>query len=105
METKIIEATADYTGGGIYIYNGKLSDGNYFIACNDWNFIVIANADTSTEEARYPEFYDKHEIKTLTDEEYKTFYKLVLNNIIKVKPKGNYCIGDLKEELNRFDRS
>ena len=36
---KIANATAIYTGGGIYIYHGKVENGNYFRACDEWECI------------------------------------------------------------------
>lgn len=57
---KILSAEAVYTGGGIYIYYGKLSDGTYFRACDDWDWIEICDYDTSVEDADYEEFYEEH---------------------------------------------
>ena len=51
--------------GGIYIYYGRLTDGNYFRACDGWDFIEICNEDTSVEEADYNEFYEKYSIGRL----------------------------------------
>lgn len=89
-------ATAIYTGGGIYIYYGELTNGNYFRAGDGEDFIEICDADTSTDEADYTEFYDKHRIETLVDDQYKTFWNEMLDWIINNTPKGNYCLSELE---------
>lgn len=95
MKREIINATAEYTGGGIYIYYGQLSDGNWFRAGDCEDFIEICNADTSTEEADYGEFYEKHKVETLVDEEYKTFWNEMLIWILHYEPEGNYSADEL----------
>ena len=95
----ISSATAEYTGGGIYVYYGKLVDGNYFRACDDWEWIEICNADTSAEEADYQEFYDEHSIECLTGKEYEAFWNDMLRKILKEKPAGNYMESELEKRL------
>lgn len=99
MKREIVEATAIYTGGNIYIYYGRLSDGNYFKACDDFDFIEICDSDTSIEEADYQEFYEKHSVETLTKEEYKMFWNEMLLWILHNAPKGNYVFSELEERL------
>lgn len=95
----IVSATAEYTGGGMYIYHGKLSDGNYFRTCDDWESIEITNSDASVEAADYQEFYDEHIVETVIGEDYKTFWNTMLNKIIIEKPKGNYDVRELEDRL------
>ena len=95
----ITTATAIYTGGGIYIYYGKLTDGNYFRACDDWKWIEICNSDTSTEEADYYEFYEEHSIDCLTGKEYEEFWNRMLKKIIEERPVGNYQEYELEKRL------
>ena len=96
-------ATAEYTGGGIYIYYGQLKDGNYFRGCDDWDSIEICSKDTGTEEAEHIDFYDAYSIKSLTGQEYKTFFHKMLLWILKNKPKGNYCGEELERRLQKED--
>lgn len=99
MKREIKNATADYTGGNIYIYYGQLSDGNWFRATDGEEFIEICDSDTSVEEADYCEFYEEHSIKTLTDEEYKTFWNEMLLWIIHNAPEGNYIPDELEKRI------
>ncbi len=95
----IQSATAIYTGGGIFIYYGRLQDGTFFRAVDDWDCIEICNADTSTEEADYQEFYEEHRIKTLNGEDYKAFWDEMLHWIIQNMPEGNYTLCDMLKRL------
>ena len=92
-------ATAQYTGGGIYIYYGKLDNGLFFRACDDWDSIEICNADTGTEEADYSEFYEVHTIDSITGTEYVSFWNNMLYFILKNRPAGNYQEYELEKRL------
>ena len=99
VDTRIEHAMATYTGGGLYIYYGKLLDGNYFIAYDDWECIEICSVDTNCEESGYAEFYEKYRVEMLVGKEYEVFWNEMLLWIIKNEPKGNYLDGDLKDRL------
>ena len=99
MKREIKNATAIYTGGGIYIYYGQLTDGNWFRATDDWEGVEICNADTSVEEADYPEFYEEHSIECIGGDEYKTFWNEMLLWIIHNAPEGNYQADELENRM------
>ena len=99
MKKEIKNATAIYTGGGLYIYYGQLSDGNWFRAYDEWECIEICDSDTSAEEADYYEFYEEHTIETLVNDEYKEFWDNMLLWIIHNKPEGNYQGDDLERRM------
>ena len=101
---EIKNATAIYTGGGLYIYYGKLSDGNWFRAYDEWECIEICNADTSSEDADYNEFYEEHGIETLVKDDYKTFWNKMLRWIIDNKPKGNYQSYELERRMIKMEK-
>lgn len=104
----------NYTGGGIYTYIGKLSDGNYFMA-EDSIFdktnpifsirIVNENPDEVGEDSWYPEWQEEHLVKDVveTDNEAKEFTKQILQWIITNKPEGNYDISDMETMKNVLD--
>ena len=98
-KTTIKNANACYTGGNIYIYYGQLEDGTFFRACDDWECIEICDADTSTEEADYCEFYEEHTIKSLGGKEYETFWNDMLLWIIHNAPDGNYSAHELEKRI------
>ena len=100
---KIKNATAIYTGGGIYIYHGQLENGNYFRTCDEWESIEICDSDTSVEDADYNEFYEEHTVETVTGEAYETFWNEMLQWIIDNNPEGNYLNSDLEDRMiNKF---
>lgn len=92
-------ATAIYTGGGIYIYYGQLENGLYFRACDGWDIISICNADTSTDDAEYGEFYDKHEIGTINGYQFEEFFNDMILWIMHEKPDGNYNVDELEKRM------
>ena len=102
-------ATPCYTGGGIYVYTGKLKDGNYFLGSDDWfsdkdNYfmirIVSEDPDKFPEDCFFDDWQQKYLVKDLSLEECKKFTKQILNWIIKNKPDGNYQIDDMEKLLN-----
>ena len=104
MKKVIKNAMADYTGGNIYIYYGQLTDGNWFRATDDWEGIEICNADTSTEEANFNEFYEEHAFECLDGDEYKIFWNEMLLWIIHNAPEGNYQVDDLERRMIKMDK-
>lgn len=101
---KIKNATAIYTGGGIYIYYGQLENGLYFRACDDWDFIEICDSDTSVEDAGYYEFYEKHSKGTIAGIEYENFWDDMILWIMHNAPKGNYSIDELEMRMIKNER-
>lgn len=107
-------AIPNYTGGSIYVYTGKLKDGNYFIADDGWMeddyrafSIRIVNADPDNVDdpnqddiAMFPEWQEEHLVKDLEGKEAKQFTKQILEWIINNKPKGNYQVGDMQDILD-----
>lgn len=101
---KITFANACYTGGGIYIYYGNLSDGTFFRTWTDGECIEIVDksADIDNEEADYEEFYEEHRIASLVGKEFCEFWNEMLRFIIQEQPNGNYWVSDLEEEILPF---
>ena len=114
IKYEIEYATPNYTGGSIYVYTGKLKDGNYFIADDGWMeddyrafSIRIVNADPDNVDdpnqddiAMFPEWQEEHLVKDLEGKEAKQFTKQILEWIINNKPKGNYQVGDMQDILD-----
>ena len=119
--------TPNYTGGNVYVFTGKLKDGNYFIA-DDGYFtaddtgnvpgfdVRIVNMDpdkvleTDSDGLSFTlvddaELQDEHLVKDLDENEEIPFTLDLLNWIIKNEPEGNYNIGELQDELNVLKKS
>ena len=100
-------ANANYTGGGFYGYIGKLKNGNYFMAADDWNtsdecFVYEVNSkvvfDSFTEDDPAPwsnEWMNEHLVKTYGKEAFTRMLEWIITN----KPEGNYSNEELKEKL------
>ena len=100
------KVTPDYTGGGIYIFSGKLTDGNYFLADGDMFDVSILDADAyeNWEECFYAEWQEAHIVKNLSSAEALEFFKSMLTWIRVNEPKDcNYDMHDMdriEEDLN-----
>lgn len=90
---KFVNVSPDYTGGGIYVYTGKLSDGTYFFADGDNYYAEILDSDPRDdyEEAFYPEWLDEHILRSVVDEEAIAFFESMLKWVIKNKPHDEFC--------------
>lgn len=99
---KIKNATACYTGGNIYIYYGELENDLWFYSCDDWNCVIVCDADTSTEDAEYSDFFEEHEVECLTEE---SDFCEVLQWIIDNEPDGNYQKSEIESRLEEMRRA
>lgn len=118
---KFISVDPEYTGGGIYVFTGKLTDGNYFMADTANYDVRIVNEnpnipdDMSDDEAweKYGitrdedawasvEWQEEHLVKDLVPDEAIAFFKQMLKWVEDNDPEGNYLGADMdyfKEEL------
>lgn len=96
-------ARACYTGGGIYIYWGQLTNDLYFRAWDECEAAYICDtyAGIENEDADYLEFYDEHTVEEITDDtgEFTKFWNAILLHIIENEPFGNYCTRELEHRL------
>lgn len=98
---KVIYATATYTGGGIYQYNGKFENGNYFLCFTDWEEYMMeldADPEENFEESGYPDWQEEHTVRELpVMESYETLMD-AFDWILKNKPRGNYSDYDIERD-------
>lgn len=97
---EIKTATADYTGGGIYIFYGQLTNGLYFFTDNDFKEVVILNKEVDPEYID-PDLFENHIADTLTKTEQIFLYYDIIKWIIDNEPKGNYLITELENMIYR----
>ena len=107
--TDIEYVEPNYTGGGVYVYTGKLKDGNYFLGGDDWFDsnnkmftirVVNENPDDYEEDCWFDDWQQEHLVRDLTEEENKEITKQILHWIIENKPDGNYDIRNMEDMLN-----
>lgn len=94
-----------YTGGGIYIFTGRLDNGNYFIADGDNFWVRLVNADPheNWDESGYEEWQVEHLVRDLCSPDDLEFMKSMINWIRMNRPDGNYDMHDMdriEEELD-----
>lgn len=103
---RLIKATAEYTGGGVYILYGKTATGSYWMGgLDDMIYSIELDADpTATEESGYPEWQETHKIKDYPTEDALKHIEAALKYILANKPKGNYAPGEIKTRLDAIKR-
>lgn len=92
-------AIAVYTGGGIYIYYGKIADQLYFLADDESDETILLDADPAEDldEAEMPNWQKAHTVGQVDD-----LKASILAYIIENQPKGNYLISDMETKLNEL---
>lgn len=85
---KISEAWAVYTGGNIWIFFGKLDDGNYFLT-DDYGATLVLDADPSDlDESTYVEWQDEHKISELVGNDRVTFCNSLVDWLLSANPEN-----------------
>ena len=113
---KVIYATAEYTGGGIYQYNGRLENGNYFLCFTDWEeYMLELDADPGYDanfmESGQDYWQKEHTVRELpVMESYETLLE-AFHWILRYCPKGHYDSSDidiaflyLEEDIKAYKR-
>ena len=96
IDTKQFESVEPcYTGGGIYIFAGKLADGSWFMADGDMFDVTIVDAAIDWEESFYQEWIDEHLVRYLSSAENLAFFKSMLAWVKVNKPDGNYSMAEM----------
>lgn len=102
--------TPQYTGGNIYIYYGKLKNGNWFVTADSdcWLDEVDANPDDfDRDEVWQTEWIEEHSVKAYEPAEAKQFFKAMYRWIIIHQPNNehtNYSVGDMKKLLASINK-
>lgn len=80
----VVEANAMYTGGNIWVFYGKLLDGNYFITDdNGWTQVLNANPDEDLDEAFFYEWQQEHLVRELEGEKRTEFLSQMLDWLLE----------------------
>lgn len=97
----VVKATADYTGGGIYVFMGKLYNGKYFMMDSSWMEPAFVDADPSKvgDGAFTVEWQEEHFVENpfKTEEENKFFWNSVIDWILENGEGGNYLEAEIAE--------
>lgn len=116
MGSKFVSVDPEYTGGGIYLFTGKLADGDYFMADTANYDVRVLNADPNEPTGMDAlgiternidsvEWQEEHLVKDLTPDEAVAFFKEMLKWVEDNDPSGNYLGSDMdyfKEELENL---
>lgn len=75
----------EYTGGGIWIYSGVVSDGQWFLTSDDYPLVCILDvdpfADEYEEDFTFEEWQVEHRIEDLTGDDAVDFWRQMLSVI------------------------
>lgn len=97
----IKETAATYTGGNIYLFSGKTSDGNYFFV-DDYGSSLILDTDSRSDwdNCCYEEWQKEHLIKELNGKELEQFQKELIKTLSNLPYEKRGCIND--QELDGY---
>jgi len=97
----IKEAFAVYTGGGIWLFYGKLSDGNWFLT-DDYGATRILNADPSDlDESTYEEWQQEHLVRDLMGNDRLDFCDALCDYIEKADQSHRGGMSDMEIDAYR----
>lgn len=91
---KFIDVTTEYTGGGIYIFMGKLDNGIYFMCDDMYASFLDADPREAGDDAYYTEWQEKHDVEF--DIDYPHFFLQMCDWIKENKPD------DFDSEIERL---
>lgn len=112
-KSRFVSVEPEYTGGGIYLFTGKLADGNFFMADTANYDVRVLNADPNEPTGEdclgiternidSVEWQEEHLVNDLKPDEAVAFFKEMLKWVEDNDPSGNYLGSDMdyfKEEL------
>lgn len=113
-EFEIEYATPNYTGGNVYVFTGKLKNGNYFLADDTFTpfdtRILDIDPNTTIKDENGIEvtlmddvsLQDKHLVKDLDENDAKEFTLNLVKWIEENKPDGNYQVDEIKAKLDNM---
>lgn len=102
---KVANATATYTGGGIYLYTGQLDNKDYFFTADDYmDYVLLLDSDpyADMENCCYEEWQTLHKTGELGYDKANALKKDIMQWILNNKPKGNYLESEILKRLSRI---
>lgn len=97
----IVYANACYSGGGIYIYIGKLDNGTFFIASDEGDLTIMDTEPTFDYDMDY---FNDHVVEYVDSDtvEFSQNFKAILNWILTNKPEGNYSSSEIYSRILKY---
>ena len=100
-------ANACYTGGGIYLLSGELSDGLFFMTTNDAEDVAIYDVDPYSADENDFLTYDWHEahvVQDLPDSDgaAKHIVRDAVEWIADHRPDGNYIAEEVRRSFQKW---
>ena len=102
---QVAYANAEYTGGGIYQYHGKLENGNYFLCFTDWEDCLMevdTDPQADMDNCGYDSWQQAHIVKVHGPMESRLILLQAIGWILGHAPEGNYSSSDMLEYGNRL---
>lgn len=105
MNFKVKKAEAIYTGGGIYVFCGITTDGQYFLASDDPEWVMLTDEPTMTDELTDDEWNDRWyadwqeenmTYETSSDDEARGWLLAIYQHILSHEDEGKYCYDDIR---------
>lgn len=99
---KVIQATADYTGGGVYIMSGRFASGEWF-ATDNTVFVELYDSDpwSAGDDTFTEEWNAVHSLGTIDGTECSDVIRAAVEYIAANDPDGNYATSEVREYFSR----
>ena len=100
---KIKEVKAVYTGGNIWLFFGRLENGNWFMA-DDYGSVRIVNADPTADldESLMEDWQLQHMVKDLFDRERQQFCSDMLDRLEQYEYGSDNNGGITSDEIKAY---
>ena len=96
MKFNIQKTNAVYTGGNIWLFYGKLTDGNYFLTDDDGNTRILDSDPSDFDVTTYPEWQEEHLVTDLLGDERKRFCDSLCDYLQKASQKERGWMSDIE---------
>lgn len=99
---RIKNVHAVYTGGGIWLFYGEMTDGKFFLTDDDGNTLILNDSPEDFDESLYPDWQEKHLFKELRGE---TRVRFCLNMLKWLSKPGrdDYRGGISDQEIRHYE--
>lgn len=97
---KIKNATAVYTGGGIWLFYGELESGLHFLTDDNGSTLLLDESAENMDESLYEEWQTAHQVEELEEEEAVRFIDSLLDYLSRLPQNDRGGISDT--EIDRY---
>ena len=104
----IVDAQADYTSGGIWLFRGRLADGSYFLmdnSCNEAKSVMLLDSDPMDyDKTLYAKWQEEHVLSNLEGNEAEGFMNSLADYLANIPISSKSRGGMTAIEIDKYLR-